>query len=244
MTHLLKHIQCPSCAALGRDVSKDNLGVYSDGHQYCFSCGYVVAGDRVSSYLLQSTPIEAHSIYLPNDVSPVLPATQKQWLQKYELSDLTIRGNAIMWSESKQKLIFPYFVEGELVALQGRTFNPEEMKKRKWFSQGDLKRIVYTVGPESNTLVLTESIISAIKVSTLGYRCSPIWGSVIPKEKAFALSRLTDHIILWLDPDKHVEAVTEANKLQLYIPTVDVIFSTKKPKDTSLTNIKEYLTNA
>jgi len=238
---LLRHEQCPACAAQGRDVSKNNLGVYSDGHHYCFSCGYTLSSDPLRSYSVANTPIEKHSIYLPQDVTPTLPTEQFDWLHKYELSDLTIRGNNIMWSEYQQKLIFPYFVDGELVAWQGRTFNPEEKKKRKWFSQGDLKKIIYTVGPPSETLILTESIISAIKVSTLGYKCSPIWGSVIPKEKAYALSLITNHIILWLDPDKHAEAVTEANKLRIYTPIVDVFFSPKKPKDLTLTQIKEYL---
>jgi twinkle protein len=31
--------QCPKCAAAGNDTSGDNLGIYDDGHTYCFSCG-------------------------------------------------------------------------------------------------------------------------------------------------------------------------------------------------------------
>lgn len=37
---LIRKEQCPECAKLGRDTSQDNLGVFDDGHSYCFSCEY------------------------------------------------------------------------------------------------------------------------------------------------------------------------------------------------------------
>ena len=36
---LVRKEQCPSCAKLGKDNSKDHLAVYSDGQTHCFSCG-------------------------------------------------------------------------------------------------------------------------------------------------------------------------------------------------------------
>lgn len=47
---LLHKEQCPECASQGRDTSEDNLGVYDDGHSYCFSCEYYHSNnDRQSS---------------------------------------------------------------------------------------------------------------------------------------------------------------------------------------------------
>ncbi len=37
---LVSRERCPQCAEAGRDISEDNLGVYDDGHSYCFSCEY------------------------------------------------------------------------------------------------------------------------------------------------------------------------------------------------------------
>src|SRR5258705_2915963 len=37
---LLRFERCPECASRGLDTSGDNLGVYDDGHSYCFSCEY------------------------------------------------------------------------------------------------------------------------------------------------------------------------------------------------------------
>lgn len=32
--------QCPACAKVGEDNSRDNLAIYEDGTDYCFKCGY------------------------------------------------------------------------------------------------------------------------------------------------------------------------------------------------------------
>ncbi len=39
--------RCPKCAALGNDLSGNNLAIYSDGHAYCFAneCGYYRRAD-------------------------------------------------------------------------------------------------------------------------------------------------------------------------------------------------------
>jgi twinkle protein len=42
---LLSHEQCPACAEQGRDTSADNLGVFDDGHKYCFACTYYEGQD-------------------------------------------------------------------------------------------------------------------------------------------------------------------------------------------------------
>src|SRR5258708_2257396 len=53
--------QCPECARLGRDTHEDNLGVYDDGHSYCFSCEYYRSPERSEN----SSAKEAHFQYLP-----------------------------------------------------------------------------------------------------------------------------------------------------------------------------------
>ena len=36
--HIVKREQCPRCAKEGRDNSKDNLVIYSNGGTWCFAC--------------------------------------------------------------------------------------------------------------------------------------------------------------------------------------------------------------
>ena len=48
---LLRKEQCPDCAETGKDTSKDNMAVYSDGQTHCFACGkhgFVEHTDRVT----------------------------------------------------------------------------------------------------------------------------------------------------------------------------------------------------
>lgn len=44
MADVLRHEQCPQCAANGNDNSRDNMAVYSDGGKHCFACGYHIHG--------------------------------------------------------------------------------------------------------------------------------------------------------------------------------------------------------
>jgi len=44
---LIRHEQCPDCAKHGKDTAGDNLGIYDDGHSYCFSCGYYLRGNEL-----------------------------------------------------------------------------------------------------------------------------------------------------------------------------------------------------
>lgn len=44
----LNHSACPNCRASGKDRSGDNLANYSDGHGYCFACGYYAKANACS----------------------------------------------------------------------------------------------------------------------------------------------------------------------------------------------------
>ncbi len=35
---LIRKEQCPDCESKGKDTSKDNLAIYSDGQTHCFAC--------------------------------------------------------------------------------------------------------------------------------------------------------------------------------------------------------------
>ena len=40
MSEVVQRARCPRCASGGKDLTGDNLAVYSDGHTHCFGCGY------------------------------------------------------------------------------------------------------------------------------------------------------------------------------------------------------------
>lgn len=243
-TYLIKHERCPACAKLGNDNGHDNLGIYSDGHQWCFRCGYHVSGNRIASYKAKhsgvqgTTQPEWNGIRLPFDCDPAIPSQAIQWLKQYEFTNATITKHNILWSESRQFLVFPYFIMGELVGWQGRYFGPDKIGK--WNTNGKPESYIYTLGPTSKRIILSESIISAIKISR--FECSsPLFGSVISNSRLIRLANFYTDVVIWLDPDKQREAIKFAQKAKLFGMDSHVILSDMKPKDYTYTQIEEML---
>lgn len=56
---LVRHEQCPRCREDGRDTKADNLGVYDDGHEYCYACSYYkhpIKGDMSDTFTYEYLP--------------------------------------------------------------------------------------------------------------------------------------------------------------------------------------------
>ena len=241
MAHCIKHEQCPHCAKLGRDRNGDNLAVYSDGSTYCFSCGFTNKGSRVQAFIQREQRI-TQDVILPADAEPTIPREVITWLRQYSLTDNDIKSNNLLWSPYWERLIFPYFVNDQLVAWQGRSFNPD---KAKWFSKGNLKDLLYIVGNHrTKHIVLTEDIISAIRVSKQHTVCaSPIFGSHISTHRILRLGKFYDRIDVWLDKDKEKEAVNYRNGINIMGIDSKVIITDKDPKEYSDSEIEQWLYN-
>lgn len=240
MSHCVGHEQCPACADLGKDRSGNNLARYSDGSCFCFSCGYFKTANGLSKLKESKQTIERR-VTLPYDVSTELPQRARDFLGKYHVTDRDIKHNHLMWSEHWQRLIFPYFNETGLLAWQGRYLGTEN--KSKWFSQGNLHEFVHIVGNyQQNTIVLTEDVISAIRVAELTSLCaSPLFGSHISTKHMLRLIKFYGRIVVWLDKDKQVDAIKYSNQLQLLGVNSSVVITDKDPKDYTTEEIKQWL---
>jgi len=243
--NLLNHQQCPECLSEGRDNGRDNLGVYSDGHHYCFSCGYYRPGNKIANFSQRHRQVDElpqqnnYNLCLPSDSNVRIPNQALQWLTKYGLDKNALTKYNIMWSESRQFLLFPYFIEGQLVAWQGRYFG-NDPKIGKWHTKGKVEQIHYTLGLPSTSIVLVEDIISAIKVSRVCLS-SPLFGSVISNHKFTLLKKYYDTIYIWLDPDKTKQAINFGYKGGLFGLDCRVIVSGKDPKEYSTEEIEKYI---
>lgn len=239
--------RCPECARLGKDTSHDNLVSYSDGHSYCYGCGYYVPGSKIEGVKRRSE-LGGESNYfsydsvvrLPSDTALYInaPRCAKEWLNQYHLSQNQMIAANIMWSERRQRLIFPYFINGELVAWQGRWFGEE--KAPKWYTDGKIDKFIYILGPNKGTIVLTEDIISAIRCSRF-CAASPLFGSVVSAHRFKGLRQVADKVVLWLDPDKQKEAVKFANLARVFGLDASVILSDKDPKEYDNYELQVYL---
>ena len=148
----------------------------------------------------------------------------------------------ILWSDYYQRLIFPYFSDDGLVGWQGRYLG-ELPSKAKWFSQGDLKQIFHVVGNKlSRVCVLTEDIVSAIKVGHNPKVCaSPLFGSHISMTRFLQLKKKYDTILVWLDKDVQTKAVKYAANGRVLGLDVRNIITDNDPKSYTDSQIEEIL---
>ena len=130
---LIRKEQCPSCAAKGGDNAGDNLGVYSDGHTFCFSCNKRTNGD--------GTVLEARAPVNSND--------DDNWIHEYRgeyltLPDRKLRAETlekykVKVEKSGDNIIkhhYPYHnAKGVMVGMKTRL-----VANKKFFGAGDTSK--------------------------------------------------------------------------------------------------------
>lgn len=233
MSEFVGHEPCPKCN------SKDNLGVWDDGHKWCFGCGYFVPRDGVVRLeeiagRLGNTKNNKKNRYndlsLPDDFTRSIPKEPLEWLKKYGLLDKEIIANSIGWSQQHERLIFPIFNNvGDLTFYQGRAFSART-DKSKYHTQGYSEDIFHVMGVDKEPLVLVEDFISAIKVSRVR-RVMPLWGSNISLQRALRLQHVTKDVRIWLDKDKATYAVNARQLMLPYFRSVECIITEHDPKE-------------
>jgi DNA primase len=90
---------------------------------------------------------------------------------------------------------------------------------------------VYELPVDMHTVVVTEDILSAIKVNSVGYSTLSILGTAVSPAIASRIARYKD-IIIWTDSDKAGDAayVKLRKKLALYPVKVRRIVTDNDPK--------------
>lgn len=229
----LQHEPCPKCG------SKDNLARYEDGSAWCFGCGYkefpthYVPKDKYDSF--------EKVIKLPDDTLPQIGKQGQEWLGRFGIKQEEIVRYRMLWSESKHQLIFPIYGDaGELVAWQARNFSPDA--KGKYFSQGKIHDVIYPCGKKGRTLVLTEDLLSAIKVARIGY-AMPLFGSEASTPLLIRLKTLVDGIIVWLDSDKWKNSHDIVNRARSVGLQAMCVFTNLDPKEYDDEKLKYFLTH-
>jgi hypothetical protein len=248
----IKNIACPKCRENGKDKSGDNLATYNDGSSYCWNCGHYTLSDNVISQFLSkgiNTSIDTPPlITTPFDCCLDYPDKSIHWFNNYSLTKSDMLNNGMLWSESEQRLIIPLWNGGELLGWQGRYFGVDKDNK-KWFGKGNLQEIYHIlfngrVGQaynDANQLVLTEDIISAIKVSKLGIAAMPLFGVNIKTRWKLLRILKYQEVIIFLDPDMHTKSLLQSKEGALQGVRNRCILSTKDPKEYSYDELKEIL---
>lgn len=231
MATFVKHEGCPKCG------SKDNLGVYDDGSAYCFGCGYTIGSKY---YVPKNNTIDTTVVKLPHDCVANLPHIAVNWLDKYGITPTERMLYRMLWSPSKEQLIYPLYKGEELTAYQGRNFATNAHSKYK--SQGKIHDLLYPLGKKQNVLILTEDLLSAIKIARQGY-AMPLWGSEASTPLLMRLKGICGGILVWLDSDKWKNAHDIVNRSQSIGLKAMCVFTNLDPKEYTDEKIKYFLTN-
>lgn len=231
---------CPYCRAGGGDKSGNNLTIYLDGHTHCYACG---KHDHAQTTLedirklaegrdkLNLQEVADSQLEFPRDYTPLNEALYAKegirWIKGYGITDDEIEKHHIGWSSDRNMLIFPvYDTAGSLVMWQGRNFQTGQ----KYLTFGNKSDIMYLCGnSKSGTVVVTEDLVSAIKVGRV-FQAMPLWGASMTVGLMQKLADRFDDMGVWLDRDKVRESVLIALRSSQYLPTF-VVSSTVDPKN-------------
>ncbi len=241
--------QCPRCAAQGRDRSGDNLAIYADGHEYCFSCNYYVPAPPSAKIKQMSQAIRVESnkapdiIKLPFDASPNFSPEILSRLTSWGITMKDIEKHKLMWSDMENRLVMPVYDQyGQLLMYQARSFTPGAIKYLTKGGSSDILHILQSEpeGPNYNEcIILVEDLISAIRISH--YKpAMPLWGNDIPLKTIRRLATRYHTVGVWLDPDMRLKSIKDVLRINQYVPAF-VITSNLDPKLYSLENIKEHI---
>lgn len=235
MSKFLYHEPCPSCG------SRNNLGVWDDGHKWCFGCKYseFAPKNAHSAHKIQQKTSTSSKIF-PEDASGYIPSEPLRWLFSNGLSYKIIEEHGIKWSPSKQLLCWRIFgISGKELGWQGRCFSPDA--KTKYFSQGQIHSEPCIVG-YGTTLVLVEDYISAIRVSTY-LPAMALFGCTLSLEQLQGLKSRFTSLLVWLDADKLDNARKIGLNASLLGINNKVVYTVSDPKSYTDSDIQTILSN-
>lgn len=240
------HEPCPKCG------SKDNLGVWADGHKFCFGCKYHEASpdsiDVLRRRLDNNKNMEKNKngsgIIDSSSFTRIIPARALEWLKKYSISALEIQHYNLLWDIHKESLVFPLFDESGQIILTNSRYFGDDPGHPKYITNGHKAENTIFIKNNStpDSLVLVEDFVSALKVARFA-SCLPLFGVTISASVVKWASGRFKHIRVWLDMDKASQSLLEASKMSQYVPDTRVILTPLDPKEYSNNDILSILVN-
>lgn len=245
MSKFLHHEGCPDCLSNGKDRDQNNLGVWDDGHKWCFSCGYHSIPKKDNNYVRQKLTTDAKeisgiSVNLPSDAGRDLALEAVIWIRKYDLTIEDVRLHNFLWSQSRRILVMPVYEKHTRKPLywQGKHFNEEIAAKMKYQTFGAPGDHIEEVGNrEGETIVLVEDKLSAIKVARVN-TAMPLYGSNLNLKQAIMLAARYQQCVIWLDRDKLSASIEMKDWLSVYFEHVKIVSTERDPKEYDEQNIQ------
>jgi len=226
MSQFVKHEACEQCG------SSDAKGVYKDGSTFCFSCNKL-GGARVNPHEQAAHAEVVKRILLPPDANNDYGAEAVAWVAQYDVSVAELIRHNVKWSEKYKQLIFFWYhqeIPSRIGCIQARNFYKGG---KKYYNQGrpsDVLPIYRHVNNSGKRIVITEDVISAIRVSR-NEDAMPLLGSYLSKDKILTFKQCAySEVVFWLDHDKYAEAVHYGDLIKMIGMRSRVIRTDLDPK--------------
>jgi len=248
-SYLLRKERCPRCASNGKDTSADNLSVWSDGHVYCFACGYRKRGipqlDTIGNAKSGSSVSHKEKKSRQNSMYKSLPTEAKQYLVSQGLTEKEIAKYHFHYDPNDGSIICPIYNDKNEEVMKVKRYNWKDFdpKMPKYRCIG---KKPYTPLVEKNNwyCIVVEDMISAIHLSRFMVDVIPLFGTKLPKYAALTLAKKYDRMYVWLDRDKAVDAVRMSRRWNYFFKEGSkVIVTDYDPKQYTDDEIGEILYN-
>lgn len=229
-------------------IVNHNLQGYS---AYCFRCGEQEFEGKGKQSLQELTRIrelnaqaaqEITSVELPEDLTGDIPLAGRIWLYKAGLTPSTWNEYGIRYSPSMERVYLPVCKDGKPIWFQARAIHAGQTPKYLQPS-ADRSTVLFEsapIHPTKGVVVLTEDIVSAIRVGEVAPAIS-LLGTKITTAQAGYISKY-DRVVIWLDSDKagRVGAANIGRTLSLLTETTNIC-TTDDPKLLTKQQITEQL---
>lgn len=183
------------------------------------SVSEILAARKATSSLKTSKSMPSRAVSLTD---PVVPTEAHAWvLQSGLLPEDANRMYGMLYDPFTRRILIPL----DNGFLARAVFN----ERPKYIKSSTAN--VYELPVDIHTVVVTEDILSAIKVNSVGYSTLAILGTTVSPTIASRIARYKD-IIIWTDSDKAGDAayVKLRKKLALYPVKVRRIVTDDDPK--------------
>lgn len=226
----LRNEGCERCG------SRDNKAVYDDGSTWCWGCKHY--GPPKHIVISEEKEEENEILAYPNQLSKPLAKRNETWLRAYGLNDSDL--SHFFVDELTRRHVFLHYEAGKLTYYEARSVTDE---KPKCLSKGVKPIHIFTNESYPNTLVLTEDVVSALRVS----RCAPagsLFGSALSEHQLSYLNGY-DNLVIWLDYDKTDVALEWVDSLTLLGYNVALVIEDRgDPKDLTDKDIRDNIADA
>lgn len=183
---------------------------------YCFRCNrseYERVGVRTLEKILLDKrnldAVKARGVAIPQDFTDVVPAPHNLWYLTKGLTGEDMQANGVGWSEDAQRIVLPVRNGGHLDALQLRAVHPDQKPKylnpigpsvaKAVFVPVGLRQDFTNIGKDF--IVVTEDILSAIKLDKAGIPAVSILGTNPTDARLNRILLHSNRILWWFDND-------------------------------------------